>query len=140
MQDWNSQERHQAVLQKEASRVFRQSLRPQAPRRVFGVDLLQNLIRQADSVNTPAPLRRDGGWSVVEVLILRLEKAVIDLVQLVAEDLLRRFLSMRCRVCGKQNPVLVLIKKFACQAWLPAEFADTSSDIDGHVWITIETL
>src|ERR1044072_9248201 len=116
MQDWNSQERHQAVLQKEASRVFRHSLQTQQARGDFVVDLLQNLIRQADSVNTPAPLRRNRSWSVVEVLILGFEKAVIDLVQLVAEDLLRRFVSMRCRVCGKQNPVLVLIKKCACQA------------------------
>src|SRR3954454_11311180 len=49
-------------------------LQAQQPGRVFVVDLLQNFLRQADAVNTPAPLWRNWRRSVVEILILRLEK------------------------------------------------------------------
>src|SRR6185369_50628 len=101
---------------------------------------LQNLLRQADAVNAPATLRWNGRGRIVEILILRLEKAIIDLIQLVAEDLLRCFNAMRCGICRKQNPVLILVEELARHAWLSTQLADTSRDIDVHVRVTIETL
>src|SRR6185295_2365769 len=75
-----------------------------------------------------------------EILVLRLEKAIIDFIQLVAEDLLRCFNSVRCRIGSKQDPVLILVEELARHAWLSTKLADTSSDIHVHVWVTIETL
>src|SRR5215471_15146475 len=58
---------------------------------VLVINLLQNRLRQTDAVNPPASLRRHFGRSIVEILVVGLEKSVIDFVQLVVECLLWGF-------------------------------------------------
>src|SRR5690606_15584159 len=106
------------------------ALQPQQPRRVLVVDLPQDLIRQPQPVDAPPTLRRHRRGCVVEVLVLRLEEAEIDLVQLVAEDLLRRLVSLRNRVRSEQDPVLVLLEEPARRPRLASELADAGPDLD----------
>ena len=47
---------------------------------------------------SPPPLRRLRRRSIVEILVVRLEKSVVDFVQLIPENLLRHFRRMRTRV------------------------------------------
>src|SRR4051812_26924580 len=61
----------------------------QQARGVAVVELPQDSIRKAQAINIPAPLRRLLGGRVREILILGLEEAVVDLIQRVAEQLLR---------------------------------------------------
>jgi len=83
----------------------------QNPRRILEIDLLEDRIRQADTVNSPTSLRRHRRGCVIEVFVLCLEKAVVDLIQLLAEDLLRSVRSIRHSICAKQNAILTNISK-----------------------------
>ncbi len=52
----------------------------QQTRGIFVIHLFQNAFRQAQPVNAPASLGRRGSRSVVKILVLRLQKSVIDFV------------------------------------------------------------
>src|SRR3954468_7210009 len=51
--------------------------------RVSVVNLLQNCLGKLNSVDSPASLRWNVRWSIVEVFVPSLQEAVIDFVQLV---------------------------------------------------------
>src|SRR5437763_16925969 len=73
----------------------------QEPGSILVVDLLKNLIRQSQAINPPAPLRRHPRRGVIEILVFGFQKPVIDFVQLVGEDLLRRVRPVRNGVGSK---------------------------------------
>src|ERR1051325_2090141 len=122
------------------ARSLRYRLKTQQTSGVFVVNLLQDFLRRADAVNAPAALRRNRRGRVIKILVFRFQKPVIDFVQLIAEDLLRRLVAVRRRVRRKQNSVLVLVEELARHARLPAELADARGNVNIHVWITIQTL
>src|SRR5882762_7173099 len=66
----------------------------QQPRSIFEINLFQYPVRQAKPINPPPPLRRCWSRGVIEVFVLSFQKAVIDIVQLVIEDLLWRLGSV----------------------------------------------
>src|SRR6185295_19001027 len=68
---------------------------PEDPSGIRVVHFAQDLIGQTEAVDAPAALRRNACRCVVEVLVLGFEKAVVDLVQLVAEHLLRILVAVR---------------------------------------------
>src|SRR5450432_141786 len=107
---------------------------------VLVVHLFEDRLRQPDSVNSPAALRRDGGGSVVEIFVFRFQKAKIDFIQLVVEDLLRELVAMRGRVGGEQNPVLIFIEELSRRPRLASEFSDARRKVDEHVRIAVEIL
>src|SRR6266700_2930037 len=96
----------------------------QQPTRVFVVNLAENCVRQINPVNSPTALRRYFRRSVIEIFVFGFKEPEINLIQLVVEDLLRKFVTVRSRVRGEQNPVLVLVEEFARGYRLPPEFAD----------------
>ena len=61
---------------------------------VFVIHLLQNGIRKLDSIDSPTALRGCFGGSVVEVFVPRLQKSVVNLIELVVEDLLGKFVAV----------------------------------------------
>ena len=67
----------------------------QGSRGVSVVDLAQNLVRQLDTINPPTALRRNLRRSVVKILVVGFEETIIDFVQLIVEDLLRKFVADR---------------------------------------------
>src|SRR5438105_1960981 len=73
----------------------------QEPGGILGVHLLENLIRQPQTINPPAPLRRYPRRRVVKIVVFGFQKPVIGLVQLIVEDLLRRVDSARDGVGSK---------------------------------------
>src|SRR5881275_1384068 len=73
----------------------------QEPDSIFVVHLLEDLIRQSQAINPPAPLRRHPRRGVIEILVFGFQKPVIDFVQLVGEDLLRRVRPVRNGVGSK---------------------------------------
>src|SRR4029077_16077914 len=112
----------------------------QQSRGVVTIDLPLNGVRQIDTVNPPASLRRYLRWSIVEVFILGFQKAIVDLIQLIVEHLLRELVTMRRRVGRKQNPVLVLVEKLSRSKRLAAEFSDASRHVHVHVRKPVEVL
>src|ERR1051326_4984168 len=94
---------------------------------ILAVYLAQNALRQPDSVNSPSPLRGNRRRRVVEILILGFQKAVINLIQGIDKNLLRRIRSVRHRVCSKKNPILISVKKLSRHPRLSAEFTDPGS-------------
>src|SRR5262245_4283588 len=107
---------------------------------VFVVDLVENLIGQSDSINAPTSLRGNWRWRIIEVLIFGFKKSVIDLVKLIAENLLWRFIPMRRRVCCKQDSVLILVEELSSHSRLATKFTDARRDINVHIWITVQRL
>src|SRR5436309_9540616 len=81
----------------------------QEPGSILVVDLLENLIRQSQSINPPPPLRRNRRRGVIEILVLGFQKPVIDFVQLVGEDLLGCVGSVRYGVGSKYNAILIFL-------------------------------
>src|SRR6185295_17140251 len=90
------------------------------------VDLLQDALGKTEAVDPPAALRRHRSGGVVEVLVLRLEEAVVDLVELVVEDLLRVLVALGRRdgVGPEEDPVLVLVEEFPRRPRLTPKLAD----------------
>src|ERR1700751_5197992 len=87
---------------------------------IFVVDLTQNLIRQVDAIDAPSSLRRNPCGRIVEVFVFRFEKAVVDFVKLVVEDLLRKCVAVWSGVGGEQDAVLVLVEEFLRRKGLAA--------------------
>src|SRR5450755_669875 len=110
----------------------------QQPSRVPVVHLAKNRIRQINPVNPPPALRRYLGGCVVEMLIFGFQKTEINLIQLVIEDLLWKFVAVRSRVRAEQNPVLVPFEELAGSCRLASEFADARGNIDEHVGKAVE--
>jgi hypothetical protein len=77
----------------------------QEPSGILPVDLMEHLFRQPNAINTPTSLRRDGRRDVVEVLVIGFEEPVIDLVQVIAEELLGRTSLDYSRDSGMSLPV-----------------------------------
>src|SRR5579863_6359709 len=109
-------------------------------RRVGEIYLVQNPFRQAEPVDSPAALRRRGRRRVIEVLILTFEEAKVDLVELVAENLLWRLEAAWDGVRAEQDAILILVEKLARCARLASELADARGNVDVQVGITIEAL
>src|SRR6476646_11699216 len=86
-------------------------LQLQKPSRILVVDFLQEFIRQSYSINPPAALRRYWGRRVVEILVLRLQEAKVNLIKLIYEHLLRRIRSIRHGVCAKNDSILIFFEK-----------------------------
>src|SRR5690242_17764839 len=103
---------------------------PQQPSRVLVVHLLQNRVAQLNSVDLPAALRRNLRRRVIEVLIVALEEAVVDLVQGIAKYLLGKLIAVGSSVRAEHDPVLILIEKPAGGTRLAAEFANAGSDVN----------
>src|SRR6266581_5101665 len=112
----------------------------QQPTRVFVVNLAENCVRQINPVNSPTTLRRYFRRSVVEIFVFGFKEPEIDLIQLVIEDLLRKFVTVRSRIRGEQNPVLVLVEEFASSDRLASQFADARGNIDEHVGKAVKIL
>ena len=91
------------------------------------MNLPQNVFRQADAINPPASLRWYRRWRVVEILILRLKKTVVNLVKFVSENLLWGFIAVRRRISSKQYSILILVEKLSRHSRLPAESAISAS-------------
>ena len=117
-------------------------LHPQQALGVLVVDLLQDAFGQRNAVDAPAPLRRHRGGRVVEVLVVRLEEAVVDLVEQVVEDLLRGRVPLggRDRVRAEEDPVLVGLEELPRGARLAAELPDARPELDGEVRKPVERL
>src|SRR4051812_28667850 len=111
------------------------SREPQDAGGVVVVDLLQDRLRQAQAVDPPASLGRDGRGRVIEVLVLRLQEPVVDLVERIVEDLLRVVVAVRRRhrVRAEEDAVLVLLEELPRRARLPAQLADAGPDLDRRV-------
>ena len=90
----------------------------QQPGRVFVIDFFQNGLGQFDAVDFPSALRWNLRGRIVKVFVVSFKKAVIDLVQLVVEYLLREFIAVRSRIRSEENPVLILVEKLARGAGL----------------------
>src|SRR6266704_1348286 len=105
----------------------------QEPSSIVEVHLLENPIRQSQTINPPAAL----GWhwhrSVIEVLIFGFQKAVIDFVQLIGEDLLRRIGPVRNRIRAKKDSILVFLEELPGHARLPAELSDAGPQLHVHI-------
>src|SRR3989454_8468293 len=64
-------DRRWALIRRHSSKVTPlQRAEAEKPRRVFVVDFAQNPLGQAETVDPPAPLGRDGRRRVIEVLVL----------------------------------------------------------------------
>src|SRR5207247_4507088 len=113
---------------------------PQHAEGVVLVHLREDGVGKAEAVDPPAPLGRDGGRRVVEVLVLGLEEPVVDLVELVLEDLLRVALAVGGRhgIGPEEDPVLVLLGELPRGARLAAQLSDARSDLDRHVGQLVE--
>src|ERR1041385_2932672 len=107
---------------------------------IFVINLFQNRLGQLNAIDFPAALRRNLGWSVIEILIIGFKETIVDLVQLVVEDLLRKLIAMERRVCAEKNAVLIFVEEAACTPWLPPKFADPGGNINAHVWKAVEVL
>ena len=55
----------------------------QQPRRVLEIDLLQYRVGQPDSIDSPSALGGNPGWRIVEILVLRFEETIIDLIKFI---------------------------------------------------------
>src|SRR5882757_1316034 len=86
-----------------------------------------------DAIDLPAPLRWGLRRSVVEVLVIGLQKSKVDLVELVIEYLLWELVAMRSRVGPEQNPVLILLKECPRRSRLAAQLPNARSNVDVHV-------
>src|SRR5215471_2090277 len=107
---------------------------------VFVINLAKNRLGQPYPVDPPAPLRGNGRRRVVKILIFAFKKPVVDLIQCVAEDLLRRIRSVRHGIGSKQYAVLIPVKKLPRSPRLTAELADSGSQFDAGVRKTVETV
>src|ERR1700680_392550 len=76
------------------------------------IHFLQNGVRQVNAVNAPAALRRYFGRGVIKILVLSLQEAVVNLVQLIVEHLLRKLVAMRSGIGSEKNAVLIFVKEF----------------------------
>src|SRR5918993_808135 len=116
------------------------ALQPQQARGVLPVDFAQNPVGQPQPVNLPAPLRGFGRRGVVEVLVLGLKEPVVDFVQLVAEDLLRRLEAVGHGVGAEENSVLIPVEELTRGAGLAPKLADARADLDRGVPVAVEPL
>src|SRR5437660_11105482 len=112
----------------------------QYPRGVLVVHLLEDRLRQSYAVNSPAALRRDFSWSVVEVFVFGFEKSKIDLVQFGVENLLRELVTMWGRIGAKQNPVLIFVEELSRSSRLASKFSDARRQVNDHVRIAVKIL
>src|SRR4051794_35773114 len=93
-----------------------------------------------NSINSPPPLRRNFGGSIIEILIFSFEETKINFVELVIEDLLREFVAVERGIRGEKNPVLVLVEKFSGGYRLSPQLANPGSHIDEHVREPVQVL
>src|SRR3954452_9883760 len=84
---------------------------PKHSLRILVIDLPQDLLRKRETVDSPPSLRWHTRRCVVEILILGFKEPVIDVIQVLAEHLLRRFRTERNRVGPKQNSILVFVEE-----------------------------
>lgn len=106
---------------------------------VVVVDLLQDGWRQADAVDLPAALGRDWGGRVVEILVFGFEEAVVDVVELVAKDLLRSLDSVGDGVGAEDDAVLILFEELAGGPRLTTELAYSGCDVNVQVGVFVES-
>src|SRR5258706_2942596 len=109
-------------------------------RGVIVIHLVQNGIRQPNSVDAPAPLGGYGGGRVVEIFVLSFEETKVAAEHSRLQILLRKRLSPGRSIGAKQDSVLVTIEKFPRSAGLPAEFAQPRADFDVQIRPTIQPL
>src|SRR5664279_4960482 len=93
-----------------------------------------------NAVDSPATLWWSLGRCVIEVLVVRLQESIINLIKLVVEYLLRELVSMRRCVGSKQNLVLMLLKESPSGPRLASQLPDASGDVDIHVVKAIQIL
>src|SRR6266481_10112444 len=91
-------------------------------------------------IDPPAPLWRYFRRSVVKILILGFQKAVINLIQFVIEHLLRKLFAVRGCIRTKQDAVLIFVKKLPGSTRLPPQFADPCCSVHGHIGKSIEVV
>src|ERR1700733_1388756 len=89
-------------------------------------------------INLPPSLRWGFRGRVIEVLIIGLEESIINLVEFVVENLLRKLVTVRRSVRSKQNPVLILVEESPRSPRLPPQLANTRSDVNVHVRKAVE--
>src|SRR5258708_35442877 len=87
--------------------------------RILVVDLLQQLVRYLESVNSPECVALA---VILEIFVARLERAEIPFV----------FVHV-INVFSHQHAVLILDQKIVCRIRLPAQFREHRSDIHIHV-------
>src|SRR3984957_816722 len=112
----------------------------QKSNRVFVVDLFQDWVGQADSVDAPPALRGYRRGSIVEVLVFGFKETVVDLVEFITVNLLWSVGAIRNGVRTEEDAILIFVEEFARCARLAAEFADACSHFDRHVWKAIHAL
>src|SRR5260370_328719 len=122
------------------SNIQNLSFHAQQPSRVVVVDLAQNRIRQSQAGNAPAALGRLLGGRIVEVFVFGLEEAVVDFVEALTEDLLRRFDAFGDSVGAEQDTVLILVEELSRAAGLAAQLADAGAELDAHVRVAVHGL
>src|ERR1039458_10266359 len=94
---------------------------------------MQNRLGQLDSVNAPSPLGRHARRRVVKVFVVRFKEPEIDLVQLLVEDLLRKFVSVRHRIGSEKNSILATFEELAGGWGRAAQFTDARPNLHAHV-------
>src|SRR5215467_12390358 len=112
---------------------------PQKLRGVLVIDFLEDFILQSQAINSPAPLRRHLRRRVVEILVFGFQEPVIDFVQQVGEDLLRRVRPVRNGVRSKQKSILIFFKELSGHARLAAKLSYAGAHLPVHVGKTIHT-
>src|SRR5579859_1428155 len=103
------------------------------PGGVLVVDLLEDFIGQTQPINPPPSLRRHLRRRVIEILVFGFQKPVIDLVQQVSEDLLRRISPVRNGVGSKQDSILIFVKELSGHARLAPKLSDAGAHLHVHI-------
>ncbi len=84
-------------------------------------------------VNLPTPLRWSLRGGVIEILVIRLQESIVNLIELVVEHLLWELVAVRSSVSAKQNPVLMLVKESPRRSRLASQLANARRNVDVHV-------
>ena len=84
------------------------------------VNFFQHAIRQVQAAHLPAPLARHFTRSIVEVLVIRFQKTVVQLIAL----------HVRPLVCAKQNAVRILHKEAPRAIGLAPQLADARTEVN----------
>src|SRR5215472_14383969 len=93
-----------------------------------------------NAVDAPASLRGHRCWGVVEIVVVGFQKTVINLVKLVAEDLLGHVHTVGRGVGSEQDAILIAIEEPTGSSGLPSEFADASAKFHVQVSVPVELL
>src|SRR5882724_3749064 len=111
---------------------------PQKPRGVLVINLAENRVWQVDPVNFPSTLRRNFRRSIVKVLVFTLQETEIDFVELVVENLLRVFITMRRCVRREKDTILIFVEELARGSRLASQLSNARRNVDVHVREAIE--